>query len=259
MIWEILFLLIFAGLVVLLDRDIDPYPPPLPRSIHPRRTIITVICLWVMALVVNGLRLLMISPFLQKMAIQPVISELIYLPIISLPFLLLPLFLNNQIDHHPLSELGLTWKTCSKGVTIFAVSFGAISGAVAFWTGETVVGVTALSLGTLILLIFNNAFLEEFFYRGVIQTKIERILGQKWSVFFSGLIFASTHLVLDVLILGGENNLGGVLYALLMQILGGWLLGLIFVKTRTLWPGVICHYLINWLPSILTMIVGYSI
>jgi membrane protease YdiL (CAAX protease family) len=41
-----------------------------------------------------------------------------------------------------------------------------------------------------------------------------------------------------------------------MQILGGWLLGLIFIKTRTLWPGVICHYLINWMPSILSLLAG---
>jgi CAAX protease family protein len=254
MIWQIVFLLVFAGLVVLLDRDIDPYPPALPRSAHPRREIWMVFLLWAIALGVNALRLLVIRPLLELAQIHPVVSELIYLPLITLPFLLLALFLNWRFDHHPLSELGLTWKTRSKGVAIFAVSFGAISGAIAFWTGETVVGISALSLGALILLIYNNAFLEEFFYRGVIQTRIERVMGQRWSVFFSGVIFASTHLVLDVLILGGENNLGAVLYALLMQILGGWLLGLIFVKTRSLWPGVVCHYLINWLPSILSLI-----
>lgn len=256
MIWQIVFLLVFAGLVVLLDRDIDPYPPPLLRSAHPRREIITVICLWVMALAVNALRLLVITPRFEQASAHPVLSELVYLPIISVPLLLLPLYLNRKIDHYPLTELGLTWKIRSTAVTIFAVSFGAISGAVAFWTGETVVGVTALSIGALILLVYNNAFLEEFFYRGVIQTRIERVLGQRWSIFFSGLIFASTHLVLDILILGGENNLGAVLYALLMQILGGWLLGLIFVKTRSLWPGVVCHYLVNWLPSILSLIVN---
>lgn len=256
MIWQIAFLLVFTGLVVLVDRDIDPYPLPLPRSAHPRREIGMVLGLWVVALGVNALRLLVIAPCMKQAAVNPVVSELIYLPIITLPFLLLPLYLNHKFDHHPLAELGLTWRTRSKGMAIFAVAFGAISGTLAFWTGETVVGVTALSYGALILLIYNNAFLEEFFYRGVIQTRIERLLGQRWSVFLSGVIFASTHLVLDVLILGGKNNLGDVLYALVMQILGGWLLGIMFVKTRTLWPGVVCHYLINWLPSILILIVS---
>ena len=215
-----------------------------------------VIGLWAVALGVNALRLLMIAPCLKQAAVHPLVSELIYLPIITLPFLFLPLYLNHKFDHHPLAELGLTWKTRSKAMAIFAIAFGLISGAVAFWTGETVVGVTALSLGALVMLIYNNAFMEEFFYRGVIQTRIERLLGQRWSVFLSGVIFASTHLLLDVLILGRENNLGAVLYALLMQVLGGWLLGLIFIKTRTLWPGVVCHYLVNWVPSILYLIVS---
>jgi len=166
LIWQIVFLLVFAGLVVLLDRNIDPYPPPLPRSAHPRREIGMVIGLWAVALGVNALRLLMIAPCLKQAAVHPLVSELIYLPIITLPFLFLPLYLNHKFDHHPLAELGLTWKTRSKAMAIFAVAFGLISGAVAFWTGETVVGVTALSLGALVMLIYNNAFMEEFFYRG---------------------------------------------------------------------------------------------
>jgi len=54
--WEVLYLLIFAGCVWLLDWDIDPYPPPLPRSAHPRREIGIVLLLWGMALGVNAVR-----------------------------------------------------------------------------------------------------------------------------------------------------------------------------------------------------------
>jgi len=71
-------------------------------------------------------------------------------------------------------------------VTIFALAFGAISGGVAFWTGETVVGVEALSAGALLLLVYNNAFLEEFFYRGVIQNRLERVFGQRRAVLAGG-------------------------------------------------------------------------
>jgi hypothetical protein len=65
-----------------------------------------------------------------------------------------------------------------------------------------------------------------------------------------------THVLLDVKVLIGEDGLVGVLFALLMQTLGGMLLGLIFIKTRTLRPGVVCHYLVNWLPSILSLLTG---
>jgi membrane protease YdiL (CAAX protease family) len=39
--------------------------------------------------------------------------------------------------------------------------------------------------------------------------------------------------------------------AVLLQGLAGSLFGLIYVKTRSLWPGVACHYLINWFSAVL--------
>jgi len=195
-------------------------------------------------------------PYLSHAVTQPDIYEFIYLPILSLLFLILPLYLSLRIDHYSLIDLGLTWKSRSLGVVIFALSFGLISGVVAFWTGETVVGVTSLSAGVLLLLIYNNAFIEEFYYRGVIQNRLERVISQRWSVIIGGMIFACSHLFLDYKVLASNGGPGAIIYALSMQLLGGWLLGLIFIKTRTLWPGVICHYLINWMPSILSLLVG---
>lgn len=253
MTWEVLYLLIFAGFVWLLDRDIDAYPPPLPRSANPRHEIGVVLLLWGMALGVNAFRLFFIKPRLMGAGIQPALGELIDLLIITLPFLILPLYLSRK-DGYTAADMGLTWKSRSTAVTIFALAFGIISGAVAFWTGETVVGVEALSVGALLLLIFNNAFLEEFFYRGVIQNRLERLFGQRWAVLTGGLLFAMAHVLLDVQVFAVEGGVAAVLVPLLLQTFGGMLLGLIFVKTRTLWPGVACHYLVNWLPSILSLL-----
>lgn len=44
--WEILYLVIFAGLVWLLDRDIDPYPVPLTPNPRHKREIVVVFLLW---------------------------------------------------------------------------------------------------------------------------------------------------------------------------------------------------------------------
>lgn len=254
--WEFIYLLIFAGCIYLLDRDIDPYPPPLPRAGNPRRDIVIVLLLWGIALAVNAVRQLIIDPWYQEAAIQPGLRELINLLLITLPFLALPLYLSLKVDGLTPVDLGLTWKTRSTGVALFALAFGAISGVVAFLTGETVVGVESLSAMALMLLVYNNAFLEEFFYRGVLQTRLERVFGQRPAVAMAGILFATTHVLLDFRVLSGEGGLSAVLVALLMQMLGGMILGLIFVKTRTLWPGVACHYLVNWLPSILTLCLG---
>jgi membrane protease YdiL (CAAX protease family) len=253
--WEILYLTIFIGLVWLLDRDIDPYPPPLAPSQHPRHEIGIVFALWGMAMGVNALRMLVINPLLLATAVQPAMRELIYLPLVTLFFLAIPLYISLKTNHYSLPDLGLTWKNRSTNMVIFALVFGLISGAVAFWTGEVVVGIQAPSAAALLLLVYNNAFVEEFFYRGVIQNRLERVTHQRLAVLIGALLFATTHVLLDIQAAGvaGEGSSSGVLYALLMQILGGCLLGLIFMKTRTLWPGVVCHYLVNWLPSILSL------
>lgn len=254
--WEFLYLAIFAGLVWLLDRDIDPYPPPLTPSPRPRHEITVVIVLWGMAMGVNALRMLAINPYLTATAVHPTVREMIYLPLVTLFFLVIPLYISLKMDRYSLPDLGLRWQSRSTKMVIFALVFGAISGTVAFWTGQTVVGVLAPSAGALLLLIYNNAFVEEFFYRCVIQNRLERVTNQRLAILIAALLFAATHILLDIQMRGvaGEGGWSGVLYTLMMQTLGGCLLGLIFIKTRTLWPGVVCHYLINWLPSILSLV-----
>ena len=254
MIWEILYLAIFTGLVWLLDRDIDPYPPPLPPSLQPRHTIAVVLAFWCMAMGFNAVRMLVINPYLSAAAVHPAVRELIYLPLVTFIFLAIPLYVSLKEDHYSLPDLGLTWQSRSTNMVIFALIFGVVSGAVAFWTGQAVAGVRAPSAGGLLLLVYNNAFIEEFFYRGVIQNRLERVTQQRLAVVIGALLFASTHVLLDVQTRGAVGGWTEVLYALLMQTLGGCLLGLVFIKTRTLWPGVVCHYLVNWLPSIFSLV-----
>jgi CAAX protease family protein len=254
--WELLFIAVFAGLVVLLDRDIDTYPPEFSRSTNPKRESAIILSLWGVAIAFNALRQLVIEPYLATEINLPTVRELIYLPLVSLPFLVVPLYLSLKIDKYSIADLGLTQKSRSLGVVIFAVAFGMISGVTSYWTGETVVGISVQSIGAILLLLYNNAFIEEFFYRGVIQNRLEKTLNQRMAVLLGGVIFASTHLLLDYKVLSSEGGLLAILYAVIMQILGGWLLGIIFIKTRTLWPGVICHYLVNWLPSLLSLLMN---
>ncbi|MBN2149287.1 MAG: CPBP family intramembrane metalloprotease [Anaerolineales bacterium] len=139
---------------------------------------------------------------------------------------------------------------------MFARLDGLGSGSIAYFTGQSNISIQLLPLGEILLLFYNNAFLEEFYHRGVIQSLLERLLGQRLAILCGGILFGLTHIALDYSALGQTGGILAICSALLLQTMAGWLFGLIYLKTRSLWPGIICHYLANWLPSILVLAAG---
>jgi len=185
---------------------------------------------------------------------SPMLRQLAQAPFLTLPYIVLPLFMVRR-KGWSIKDLGLSWRSQSQDVSIFAVVFGVLSGSIAYFTGQAVVGLVSHHWGELLLLLYNNAFIEEFYFRGVIQAMLERAVGQMRALLWSGILYGAVHIMLDISVLL-ETGVLFVLFALLLQTMAGWLLGMIFMKTRSLWPGISCHYLVNWLPSILSRILG---
>jgi len=169
-------------------------------------------------------------------------------------YLLLPLFLVIKPFRWRFREAGLTIRTRSWDVTIFAIVFGLVSGSIPYSTGQSNISIQVLPLGELLVLFYSNAFLEEFSFRGVIQSLLERSLGQGKAILWGGIVFGLTRIGLDVSTLSEAGGVPAVLSALVLQMQAGWLFGIIFMKTRSLWPGILCHYLANWLSSLLVLI-----
>jgi membrane protease YdiL (CAAX protease family) len=251
LLWRILYIVIFSLFIFILHRKIGRYPPPLPNSDNPRREIREAFLLWGVAVVIPILRLLVITPWLSSLKFNRTLQELIYLPLLTILYLILPLYVERKRNKRTIKELGLRWDIQSPDVAIAAVSFGLLSGIVAYANNQAVISMNPLPAGALFLLLYNNDFLEEFFHRGVIQTKLERALGQTKALFLGGVLFGLTHLVFDIQMLIDTQGSLFVFTAFLLQVMSGWLLGIVFMKTRSLWPGIACHYLVNWLPSIL--------
>jgi membrane protease YdiL (CAAX protease family) len=255
LLWRAIFSVVIGSCIWLLHSTIGRYPRPLPRSETPSREIRWVLILWCVAVIASALRMTLLSPWLEEAVTDRTLRELIQVPLLSALYLALPLFIVLKLDRWTLKDLGLTWKTYSPGVAAFAVGFGLASGAVAFATDQAVVGIEAPAAGALVLLVYNNSFLEEFYHRGVIQSKLERAVGQRNAVLWGGILFGATHVVLDITELAGTGVMF-VFFAVLLQTMAGWFFGIVYMKTRSLWPGVVCHYLANWLPSILVLLAG---
>jgi membrane protease YdiL (CAAX protease family) len=254
--WRLAYCAALGALIWLLHSQIGSYPPALPRSDQPRREICLALSLWGVGVSVPIGMIFIVGPLLERLYFSQATSSLATAVIRTVPYLLLPLFLVIRPQRWRRRDVGLTWKTHSPDVAIFAVVVGLASGALAYLTGQANIGIQALGWLELGLLVYSNAFLEEFYFRGVIQSLLERAAGQPRAIWWGGILFGLTHVVFDINALLASQGPLAVLFAVLLQTLAGWLFGIIFMKTRSLWPGMACHYLGNWLPSILAGLSG---
>lgn len=252
--WSIAYSLGVALLIWLLHSQIGVYPPPLPRSTNPRLELVEALCFWGLAVALSATLTLVVIPALDQQPLGRAGRELVLLPVLGSLYLVLPTLVLTRLNGWKARDFGLTWRSQSRGVALFAVVTGLVIGTIGFITNRTVMGIDALSWVALVLLLFTNSFTEEFYHRGVIQSLLERAGGQRAAVLGGGVLFGLTHLVFDFSRLMDTQGIVAVLFALLLQTMAGWMFGITFMKTRTLWPGVVLHYLVNWLPSILARI-----
>jgi membrane protease YdiL (CAAX protease family) len=254
--WRVTYCVGMGLVAYLLHRVVGRYPKQLPGAEDPKGEILQALVLWGIAIVFPILMIYVISPWLNQVAADATLRELFRTPLLSLPYIALPLFIVLKLNRWTIKDIGLTWKVQSGSVAAFAVIFGLVTGSIAFVANQAVVSIEPLPAGVLLLLLYNNSFIEEFYHRGVIQSKLERTIGQKKAVLWGGILFGLTHVVFDISSLLVSGGALVVFLTVLTQTMAGWILGIIYMKTRSLWPGTLCHYFGNWLPSILAGLLG---
>jgi membrane protease YdiL (CAAX protease family) len=249
-IWRLIFCLLIGSLIFILHKWVGRYPAPFPFSPDPKKEIREVLFLWLLAVCVPILRIFLLTPWLSDTIDSRFFVELIYAPVLAAVYIAIPYIFVIRNSNWTASDLGFNLKVKSWSVTVFAIALGLMSGITAFISNQVVISGDPIPAGTLVLLLFNNDFIEEFFHRGIIQSKLERAIGQKKAILIGGILFGMTHIAFDINQLL-DTGLIFVFLAFVLQTMLGWLLGIIYMKTRSLWPGIACHYLVNWLPSIL--------
>lgn len=100
---------------------------------------------------------------------------------------------------------------------------------------------------------------EEFLYRGVPQSKLERVVSQERAWILSGLLFGLSHVPNDFFgafwVVDGGDPLVATL-RLTQQIAAGLLYGLFYAKSRSLVAPVFAHLFSNKLAAIVSTVWG---
>lgn len=211
-------------------------PLPLPSSENPRKEKIEVGTFTLIALFYFSLDLFIISPLVYSFYIQLGISTII--------LLVIPLIYTRYRDNWTIKDYGITSKIRNWWVVFFSIL-------ICLYIGYLNTFIEDISWYLLIIFIYSNVFLEEFLFRGVIQSKLERAIGQNKSVFYQGILFMLIHTPKYIFDLSVDGNYLWFILKFGLQLFNGIIFGLIYMKTRNIWISVICHYLNNWFGSII--------
>jgi len=91
-----------------------------------------------------------------------------------------------------------------------------------------------------------NGFVEEFLFRGALQTRLHALVGEGWSLVLSSLLFGVWHLGLTTAMLGGDY-LAGLAMGIVSQGTIGLMLGMLAQRTRSLIAPTVAHITVNLL------------
>lgn len=97
-----------------------------------------------------------------------------------------------------------------------------------------------------------NGFMEEFLFRGALQTRLRRLLTPGWAIVITSLVFGVWHLGLGFTNTGGDNLMAAIVSTIVYQALLGLAFAWIFERTRNLIACSIVHVIINTLGQIIS-------
>jgi len=240
----IAFFLIIILLV--LSTVTGEFPEPLPLSENRNKEMIEVLLLWTLNLVVVILFIFFIGPYFYSIFFNDIFPGIIFS---SLTSLIIPLIYVITINKWKIKDFGLTNKVESWPTALIGIISYMFLGILTFFLYIQ----NRYSIIYLLILLYSNAFLEEFLYRSILQSKLERAIGQKNSIIYGGLLFGFIHLPTNIATFLVYPDIIWIMLVTSTQILHGWIYGIIYTKTRNLFPGIICHYFTNWLAEIITL------
>lgn len=229
------------GIFLLLHFVIGKYPTPLPKSINREREIWEALGLWVILVIAITTAVLVIP---ESELNNPTIQIVTVTNLVLFPFwVLIPLLFVLLVNKWTAKDLGFR-KPISRSVTVFSIGMMALLSILRLFGPDF----EPLPGWLVIISLYQPAFTEEFFFRGVIQGKLEKALGGNKAWFYSGILFGLMHTSVNFFgqqwYRHGENIINALLL-LGIQTLFGWIFGIMYMKTRSLLPSYTSHYLVD--------------
>ena len=224
--------------VALLHYKLGKYPQTLPLEENKQKGSMETLIMW--ALLTLIFIVIIFSGFIGPTTIiTPSIA--LQLILITLPFyVIIPVLYLRQVKKWTLIDFGFSRPLPNSFAPIlFSVIIFTIAGALPLSNSNF----TPVPVYMILFALIQPAFYEEFFFRGIIQGNLERVLGQNKAWIYGGILFGLTHVIPNYFVSGFDLFSGFIKF--LSQTIAGWMYGILYMKTRSLWPGMFAHFLTN--------------
>lgn len=227
------------GIIAVMHFWVGRYPEPYQKSNNKKREIIEILGLWLFVFVM--LSVFTASVPLEAYSKMPSNSILLNnIAYMIIPLVIAPLLYVIFVQKWNRFDLGFCMPK-SWPMVIFAVSLFALAGILPLLFGQN----EGLPWALLAFAFYQPAFTEELFFRVILQGKLERALGQNKAWFYSGILFGLIHVPVDFFGPQWYSHGESVMAAFLLlfgQITSGWIFGIIYSKTRSIFPGMLAHF-----------------
>ncbi len=245
-------LLLLLAIVAILHFVIGKYPEPLPRSENPKKEVWEAIGFSALVSIAVTVLLYLIPAevIINKTPLVEFLGSLALSPFIFV----IPLVYVLRVDKWTSKDLGFT-KPRSWPVMVFALLLFGYVGIQSLFSDPSR---APLGAPFILIALFQPALTEELLFRGIIQGKLERALGQNRAWIYSGILFGLVHIAPDLM--GSQwyehgQDIGNMIGLLIQQIIAGWIYGIIYMKSRSLLPSFLAHFFTDWrLGSIIKLI-----
>ncbi|WP_148883309.1 CPBP family glutamic-type intramembrane protease [Thermococcus aciditolerans] len=230
--------------VLLAHKKIGSYPSPLPKSENPTRELLEAVTIWLIVFASITYIVLFGAESYPSVEIGGIKFSLHFFLVLLLPFVV-----EVVIHRRDARELGfrapVAWKPA-----IALVGFGIFFGFFAFlFEGHVSISTEALIIGLL-----SPSFKEEWFYRATLQSKLERAMGQNRAWLLAGLLFALAHIpttFFGPLWEASGHSISAAIFRFIGHCTFGWLWGILYMKSRSVFPATLGHYFADFLPALL--------
>jgi membrane protease YdiL (CAAX protease family) len=169
-----------------------------------------------------------------------------YRPLLALGNVGVLLLLNVGLPLLIMRRLGVPWNELGfgRGYRVWRVMGISCFLPIVVLVIQALIGRGLADIGSALLqVLLQAAFVEEVFYRGILLTRLIRLVGTSWGIVLAALIFGAAHAALNLS--QGGDLAAGFAQMIVAQATFGLVAAVLFVRTRTIWAGVAFHALVD--------------